>query len=432
MYDNPFYIQGEFTQSSNTQVSNKKQDLDISHFAGLNLIENRLNDSYGRQTVNPAQFASPFLYQGNIDPLKPPTKSCCGGCNGGKGCDGGADNKGCSGGCGSGKDFEKIIDNISEVFIFDDYGKKLFSFKSEKFFDKIITDIIDINQNITLTSINFKMFKKDLYFLPNSTEYFPITNIESLSIAMGVIFVSNEFVKNKISTINEVLTKSKKTILSPIQNEINNLCISHDMACSFPGITLEGKINWYFPCAGSFSINVLDCCKDHDINLWCAKTFIDIENANHIVIQCVADAIYNKTLSEMPFFCKVTFGAVYTFLHYIILNSLVHSLSPYLSLKFYLGKSQYVNLDGSHNDSCLCGGTKATFCCDSSKNPDYCKTTNGNLKNLCKEKCFPCSWKCKYDSEGNPIDKVMMKDPTNKLSCCAGTPGHKNKFNCAI
>ena len=106
MYENPFYIQGEFTQNTNTQVSNMKQELDISHFAGLNLTENRINDSFGRQTVNPAQFASPFLYQGNLDPTTPQKKSCCGSCNGGKGCDGGADGKGCSGGCGS--DNEKV------------------------------------------------------------------------------------------------------------------------------------------------------------------------------------------------------------------------------------------------------------------------------------------------------------------------------------
>jgi len=46
---------------------------------------------------------------------------------------------------------------------------------------------------------------------------------------------------------------------------------------------------------------------------------------------------------------------------------------------------KYTNFNGENSQSCLCGGSFATYCCYPDENPEKCWCPDGNLKNLCKD-----------------------------------------------
>jgi hypothetical protein len=487
MYENPFYIQGEFTQNSNTQVFNKKQDLDISHFAGLNLIENRLNDSYGRQTVNPAQFASPFLYQGNLVPTTPQKKSCCGSCNGGKGCDGGDDNKGCSGGCGSGKeklqsqntenntyksDLNKTKnsnfgkDKYGNFYFYLNYKNSMFSnqkyiLKQEKnsftfgadndIFETSSTVFNDLSLDVKIVHLksNFEYFKMNLInkndsWIIENTEYKieKSTPLEAINISTSIVWATKQIEFQKYEKIKKDKDNQAQNH-SPCETHGDVYFYNHDNFCTKPGSIFGGTqgdrlfgdgehFSLWTICSGFIRIDFLECCQMHDRLLWCAENDWEIIGASESLIQCATQKALSQAYKKISWLCP--WDAVLVTAEIASLWSILSVLAP---IGEVVGDSaSLIGYGGRHKDSCLCGGDKPTFCCNPNLNPEYCRDMNGNPRNLCDDlieerpRCFDCSWKCKYDAEGNPIGKVVISDPNKILSCCAGTPGDKNRFKC--
>jgi len=220
------------------------------------------------------------------------------------------------------------------------------------------------------------------------------------------------------------------------------MCTPHDMGCSGGGlITPDGKFNFWFPCAGSFSADVYDCCYRHDVGLYCSTTFWDSSAEDLDLIHCISAKIIAAGIEEMSWICKWLFA--------LPLITLIEGLSV-IGYIFMPGiadyESEQVNYDGRHNKSCLCGGNIPTICCDSDKVRSICLDKNCNKVNLCVAKgkrisnpqcnpsnknCFNCYWKCLYNDQGDYVGKEYVTDPTRKLPCC-GSIQPKGGLRCPV
>jgi hypothetical protein len=183
-------------------------------------------------------------------------------------------------------------------------------------------------------------------------------------------------------------------------------CFPHDFKCTFGNIiTPDGRLYIYLPCStvwgwtkklfGSddpvgIEINVLECCQEHDISLWCSRDrFGDALVADQKVVDCVTGAIIKQGLKKAPWGCLIIdiflFG---TELAYALGGGYVLAKLVALFTIFFHNEC-LLNLDGQNNDSCLCGGTRPTvMCCDECEN--MCTKAGKG------QDCIPCSINCTY------------------------------------
>ncbi|MEI8133510.1 MAG: hypothetical protein WCH46_00365 [bacterium] len=246
-----------------------------------------------------------------------------------------------------------------------------------------------------------------------------------------------------------------------------SMCINHDMVCTNEpflktmgivfdnGSTIERNV----VCYGALNIDVLDCCKQHDIGFWCAKSILEASLANFSVIGCITNkvnAAETMAYSGGNLLCKIanffksvwdtikgvvselveTLATLIGELLYVVsvgIDELIYALSLFsikipgswfdlLNQTFSGVADSLANFDGRNSDSCLCGGRVPTTICSSQGTG-----TKDECRDICiemgyrEEGCYPCSWKCTYDAKGNPTGRVFDRSPNVGMPCCPGT-----------
>lgn len=316
------------------------------------------------------------------------------------------------------------------------------------------------------------------------TAYIPdIMPLEVLATIGWASYVGNQMFADKMlskssnynassgTTVEQIF--SNPVILSnPTSNPPQTLCITHDLVCSnisFLGLNLisftqnQTSVQQQVPCLGEINVNVEDCCKQHDVSIWCSQTENDLAAANLAVIACITakviaarqEAFWSIKWTWGTFLCKLTNSVVELFSDIVdvaggvlleILTALADLVGEALAtvlgllslgqvpqslLQSILGTSEAIlspdlwDYDGSHAQSCLCRGTVPTTQCS-----EQSLDANGNLpdgspginpcRDVCKEmgkaeNCFNCGWIC--NDLGQPI---WTEAPTGQ-SCCPGT-----------
>ncbi|MFI5200891.1 MAG: hypothetical protein ACHQNE_00705 [Candidatus Kapaibacterium sp.] len=250
------------------------------------------------------------------------------------------------------------------------------------------------------------------------------------------------------------------------QNSAQTLCITHDLLCSdnlAMSFTHGGtSVSRFVPCVGSIDVNVLNCCKQHDVSLWCSQSEADLTAANAAVIGCILQDVLGATQDAYAnsdnWWCKVfssildiittifdiAEGALYELIN--VLVAVVGDIGAALMELVTLGLLSQTDLNnilgfggnlydqdlwdpyGQHQQSCLCGGTVPTTQCIK-----YSDGTFGydNCRDVCKEmgkaeNCYQCNYYCVYQ-DGKPLpNKSLDLGPLDssgnpKQPCCPGT-----------
>lgn len=206
--------------------------------------------------------------------------------------------------------------------------------------------------------------------------------------------------------------------------------MSHDMLCTLsPIVTLDGRMYLTFLCTFGTTvtaeINVLECCKKHDIAMWCAASDLEVIIADQAVIACVTARFaryVNEDLTKDCFpFLHDTGGLLGDVLEFIIglparvlgsieviVGGVLSSLGAIL-FAWWQHETPLKGYGGINKDSCLCGGTVPTVLCD-----DECR-------NLCKEmgksaNCRECKPLCDY-RDGKAVGWKGDDSP----DCCPGS-----------
>jgi hypothetical protein len=197
---------------------------------------------------------------------------------------------------------------------------------------------------------------------------------------------------------------------------LGGCCINHDMICSDP-FANEVYVN-FFGC--DFTASVLDCCKQHDVDLWCGASDTNIVTMTAYLLSinakfaaCIIAKLVYAAAEQLPWYCGGVVGGLIIGFVIGLFVSAVAFLGT-LGGGIYHYKDEFFPGDGRHNHCCLCGGDTPTAFCG--KNPSDCR-------DMCKEmgmkqKCFNCHWKCNYN-KGKFVGVSWMSD--NKLPCCTGT-----------
>ncbi len=281
-------------------------------------------------------------------------------------------------------------------------------------------------------------------------QYIPIdTPLDAVNFAIASIWVGamsvvgkhidssalpTENSKQSKVTVDSTKDKKKDEILG---DEV--MCTEHDMGCSGGLATPDGKLNFWFPCAGSFSVDVYDCCYKHDVDIYCSTSYGDALSKDYDVVNCIHAKIIEAGFEAMSWTCIWVFGPL------LLAFFTVTSIIGYIGALIWDYKSELVNYNGSHKDSCLCGGTKPTECCDSDKVRSICLDKDCKKVDLCKakgkrinnpqcnpqKKCFNCFWKCLYSDQGDYLGKEYVRDPAKKLPCC-GSIQPKGGLQCPV
>jgi hypothetical protein len=176
-----------------------------------------------------------------------------------------------------------------------------------------------------------------------------------------------------------------------------DMCINHDMICSFGLLSEKGNpiaktggryLKFSIPYFVDFKIDLIDCCENHDINLWCAESRAAVAYYNELLIKCFQTNIVYQTWEQLPLFWKLLgFG---TFLGLLLSFNVV--LEILAGIGIAIGEATtgdpprdiYYNFDKSqgHQKSCLCGGNVPTYVCDSPDSCRICETKNSRRKRI--------------------------------------------------
>lgn len=249
------------------------------------------------------------------------------------------------------------------------------------------------------------------------------TNLYELNLGLWAMYLALRMTTEKMSNSNE--KEGAK-----LQAE-DSMCVNHDLSCSLWGGQTFRYIHMSFLWC-KFSVDVIDCCFQHDVDMWCGVNVGWGEDVawNHVMVSEIAEltssrlfeCIFAKVLKgiavDMPWYC----GGAITGAILGIVAATLFSLGFYTVTYFValgMAGSERFPLDGRHDDSCLCGGDKPTTHCE-----DKCR-------NLCYERnkyqyCYNCHWECRYDrgikaGHGKLLGVKFVEDPTGKRPCCPET-----------
>lgn len=262
--------------------------------------------------------------------------------------------------------------------------------------------------------------------------------------------------ENKLQTIDE-------NCLECGPNE-NGFQITHGLFCNLPGlannaVTSDGRMYLTSICGSNFKLefNIKDCCKQHDIDLWCAtrRSNADIFSMSKIddylirIIQLIASPmsligiedltiiaaeILNKTAKGADY--KVVFCALERALDAIrrinwwdcwVIGGLIDTASLLIQTTVAMVGALIVTkethlfhdkcllgLGGRNKESCLCGGDKKTECCD-----DYARANTESIEN-CYEKVDSNQIGAKWIQGHWRIKKNLCKDVPEIPKCYNG------------
>lgn len=199
--------------------------------------------------------------------------------------------------------------------------------------------------------------------------------------------------------------------------------VSHDLLCTIPyelaallggvsiAIPLDGKFGVWVPTLGVEMVDVLECCRSHDIALWCSHTRSSTSersarSADFDVVGCILSKLYDaftrgdffEDFINVPYFVGV-YGWV---LAIAAIGSQVSNIWHSEGL---------LNLDHRNDGSCLCDGKNPTVAC------------NEPCRDLCREfgkypKCGKCYWGCNYDVNTGRAVGLVFKSDRSGLPCC--------------
>lgn len=159
------------------------------------------------------------------------------------------------------------------------------------------------------------------------------------------------------------------------------LCFGHDFKCSFVGDVLHASFLGY-----RFEIDILDCCKIHDIEMWCGpcsaeSAGTELLKMNFDLATCVADKVYTRIFQQMPWYLGgvitgAIFGGVMAAATFALFLSAVEA---YTLAKVLLSNDEsFYGVYGGNKNSCLCGGSEKTVAhCGEPDAFDMCKDYKG-------------------------------------------------------
>jgi hypothetical protein len=262
------------------------------------------------------------------------------------------------------------------------------------------------------------------------------------------------------------------TLDTPMTQQ-KTMCITHDLVCTDINLGI-GKIVFhnggstlprYVPCVGEINVDVLDCCKQHDVNMWCATDPFSLAIANANVVACITSKINSaesSAYSGANFWCQLVqffkgilddlLGAISELITVIVhligdvlvvalgvINALIEAgtlgalkiipdswYSTILQVFGFVLSPDLTNFDGRNSDSCLCGGNVPTTICSTQS------TDTNPCRDVCKEmgdseNCYNCHWLCQYDQDGKRLPgKIFDRGPNDSSgnpvqNCCPGT-----------
>lgn len=198
----------------------------------------------------------------------------------------------------------EVIDssNISEVKVFSADNTKTYPLTTAIQKDgSLITKMIIENRDVLyiryirngiegwIPDTDTKLTKKGIPY-ETSLELF---NIIGLSTFVASSIIENTKNVNTMSSNKSNSTQSEEG--GENYKECNKYCpdengsaqISHGLYCNLPYvniITSDGRVKIFSPCAGTLTFDVGNCCRQHDIDLWCSekRSFLDLDQSTNL------------------------------------------------------------------------------------------------------------------------------------------------------
>jgi hypothetical protein len=239
------------------------------------------------------------------------------------------------------------------------------------------------------------------------------TNLEQFIIGVWAAFVSIY----RYSDANP-LAFSKPSVTQQVSSASDEgRCMAHDLVCSnIPGISGDGKRMKLYtapPCVRTVWVDLADCCREHDIALWCIR--VDDEDAksrvDDAVARCVARKVDEAVKDALPWWCwwlnpiQWIFDVIYNVMLIVARTGLIWAPSD-------ANRAKYVG-GGLNPLSCLCDPSGITTRrCPGGPNDEI----------LCAQKCYKCWYKCNEEVDGRIVRGPLMMDPKGKMLCCPGYP----------
>jgi len=254
-----------------------------------------------------------------------------------------------------------------------------------------------------------------------------VAEIPSDGLPIAALLLVSAYISANISITKRKQTSSRSKSGEETQEDNNcprdpnggSFSFGHDLVCTFPVegiVTADGRIYMYVFCLFSverIEINALDCCKKHDIGLWCSESNLQAAGADELVLACFTGAIIQQTLSKLSPACGFFIGGYVQVLAlavglYVVLAVLV---AWWVNL---LHGETLIGYGGRNRDSCLCGGKVPTHFCNN-RCRDACAVAGK------ESECGNCSWACDYDIETGKARGYKLLPPKNGKPCCPGT-----------
>lgn len=212
-----------------------------------------------------------------------------------------------------------------------------------------------------------------------------------------------------------------------------------------------------YDCIKPFSVNIFDCCFEHDRALWCATTPEESIDIDWAVVDCNSDKVFKELKKNIKWDCvliEALKGALLTYLfglkgalafllgkgswayqEYLyaegqkdeafeeLINNRLDEANYYNNYPVFNDEGEQMFLEKDHSDSCLCtpGGRHTVVC----------SLVGSPCRDLCAEQgiaqnCDECEIECAFitDQNGFPVF-----DPENSRARNV-TQGNNNLENC--
>jgi hypothetical protein len=316
------------------------------------------------------------------------------------------------------------------------------------------TGLILVNSKLKWNGINWEAASREG---TTTQQISPSTPLDSIVVSALVVGVASYLIGSKANAVptnqnNPSNEDNPCDLFTTNPNPEFSDCIIHDLVCTplgggdWPFTTDHRHIQFWAPGIGSYKVDIGNCCFNHDIACWCAHIGQDVDEANRVVLNCIlGDVIAGAwtTLAHEDWWWgkKAVVGAllgiwtIATAGADLVIGG-IFDLGYDGALKAWLDNNPcYANFDHSHDDSCLCGGSKPTVQCQNDQSSqwggydgctDICKVAGGD--SAAREVCFPCHWQCAYDSNGKLLPRQLITSSTGE-PCCPGTDGSGFRLN---